>query len=118
MSPNASGAAPRVLALGAAGADGLAGRVAGGGLIIAFEADRRRADRARERFARAGVGDRAHVMVGDPVLLLSKVAGPFDVIVLEAGFAGSARVANRLASLLAPGGEVVTRQVSDERPTE
>jgi predicted O-methyltransferase YrrM len=109
MSPNTSDARPRVLALGVTGADDLAGRVAGSGMMIAIEADRRRADRARERFALAGVGERAHVMIGDPVLLLSKVAGPFDVIVVEAGLSGDPRVATRLASLLAPGGEVVTQ---------
>src|SRR3979490_243001 len=39
-----------------------------------------RAREARENFARAGLSDRASVIVGDAQLKIAKVAGPFDLI--------------------------------------
>jgi predicted O-methyltransferase YrrM len=107
MAPSAGDGASRLLAIGVGDADDLARRLGARGMLIAFEGDPRRAELARESFARAGVGDRAHVMVGDPALLLSKVAGPFDVIVVDGD--ARPRLAGRLAPLLRQGGVVVTR---------
>ena len=73
-----------------------------GGLLICLDGDRQAAARATEAFARAGVGGRAHVMIGDPALFLRKVAGPFDLILTTGDHA--ARLGDALRQKLAPGG--------------
>ena len=50
------------------------------GMLITMEVDEPRAKTARDNFARAGVGDRVHVVVGDAARMLHKIAGPFDLI--------------------------------------
>src|SRR5258708_30847350 len=50
------------------------------GMLLTMEIDAKRAQEARENFARAGLSDRVSVMVGDSQKLVSKVAGPFDLI--------------------------------------
>ena len=107
-------AATRILEIGTAiGYSGiwLAGALPPGGMLLTMEMDAGRASEARANFARAGVADRAHVMVGDAVLLLAKVAGPFDVIFQDGAKRLYTPMLDRLAALLRPGGLLVTDNV-------
>jgi predicted O-methyltransferase YrrM len=82
----------------------LTGGLPPGGSLFTIEIDPGRARAARENFARAGLQDRANVMIGDAERLVAKVAGPFDLILQDAGNALSTPTLNRLVSLLRPGG--------------
>lgn len=79
-----------------------------GGLLITVEIDPARARAATANFARAGVGDRASVMVGDARRLVAKVAGPFDLIFNDGDKRQHQALHERLVSLLRPGGLLVT----------
>jgi predicted O-methyltransferase YrrM len=99
--------ARRILVVGAS--DGgwvldLARGVPPDGLVICIDGDRAAAARATSAFAREGLRDRAHVILGDPALAIRKVAGPFDLIAL----AGCDQLAGRVRGLLAPGGRILT----------
>ena len=84
----------------------LARGLAPGDLLICIDGDRAAAARAAEAFAREGLKDRANVMVGDPALFIRKVAGPFDLILIQVEEATAARIEPHLERLLAPGGRV------------
>ncbi len=106
--------ASRILEIGTAiGYSGvwLAGALPPGGLLITMERDPDRARIARENFARAGLADRATVMVGDAARLMAKVAGPFDLIFQDGDKAQYSPMLDRLAGLLRPGGLLVTDNV-------
>lgn len=111
MSPT-SGFPRRVLVISGAGGAAPAGLIdraralPPNGLLICIEGSRDAAARATAAIRAAGVGDRAHVMVGDPALFIGKVAGPFDAIVLCVDDDTATRVAPRLERLLAPGGRI------------
>jgi len=89
----------------------LAGALAPGGRLITLERDEARAQEARENFARAGLGDRATVVVGDASLKIAKVAGPFDLIFQDGDKQLYSPMLDRLVSLLRPGGLLVTDNV-------
>jgi len=78
------------------------------GLLISFERDPDRAAMARANLARAGVSDRANVMVGDASRLVWKVAGPFDLVFQDGDKLLYGPLLDRLVSLLRPGGLLVT----------
>jgi predicted O-methyltransferase YrrM len=106
--------ATRILEIGTAiGYSGiwLAGALPPGGMLITMEADPDRAGQARDNFARAGLADRAHVMVGNSSLLLAKVAGPFDLIFQDGDKLLYVPMLDRLVNLLRPGGLLVTDNV-------
>lgn len=79
-----------------------------GGLLVSFEIDPSRARTASANFARAGVGDRANVMVGDARRLVAKVSGPFDLIFNDGDKCQHDALHERLVELLRPGGLLVT----------
>ena len=89
----------------------LAGALPPGGLLITMEAKPDRAKQARDNFARAGLADRANVMVGDSNLLLTKVSGPFDLIFQDGDKHQYSPQLDRLVDLLRPGGLLVTDNV-------
>ena len=89
----------------------LAGALPPGGLLITMEAEPDRARQARDNFARAGLADRANVMVGDSSLLLAKVSGPFDLIFQDGDKHEYSPQLDRLVDLLRPGGLLVTDNV-------
>jgi predicted O-methyltransferase YrrM len=106
--------ATRILEIGTAiGYSGiwLAGALAPGGMLITLEAKPDRAKQARDNFARAGLADRANVMVGDSNLLLAKVSGPFDLIFQDGDKRLYSPMLDRLVDLLRPGGLLVTDNV-------
>jgi predicted O-methyltransferase YrrM len=81
------------------------------GMLFTMESDGERAATAKANFARAGVGDRVSIMVGDAQLKIVKVSGPFDLIFQD----GPKRLYNPLLDplvrLLRPGGLLVTDNV-------
>jgi caffeoyl-CoA O-methyltransferase len=53
------------------------------GRVITLEMDASLAQRARANFARAGLGDRLEVRVGQALDLMAAMSGPFDLIFLD-----------------------------------
>lgn len=82
-----------------------------GGMLITVELDPKRAARAKANFARAGVGERTSVMIGDAAVLLAKVQGPFDLIFQDGDKRQYESLLDRLTALLRPGGLLVTDNV-------
>jgi predicted O-methyltransferase YrrM len=106
--------ATRILEIGTAiGYSGiwLAGALPPGGMLLTMEMDADRASQARANFARAGLADRAHIMVGDAGLMLAKVSGPFDLIFQDGDKQLYLPMLDRLAGLLRPGGLLVTDNI-------
>jgi caffeoyl-CoA O-methyltransferase len=89
----------------------LARALPGDGWLVSVERDPARAQAAAENFARAGVHDRAHVLVGDARRVLSKVSGPFDVIFNDGDKRQHEVVHERLVDLVRPGGVIVTDNI-------
>ena len=81
------------------------------GGLFSIEIDPRRAAMARAHLAAAGLGDRAHVIVGDAARMVHKVAGPFDVIFNAGDRRQHGPLLDRLVTLLRPGGLLVTGNV-------
>jgi predicted O-methyltransferase YrrM len=106
--------ATRILEIGTAtGYSGiwLAGALPPGGMLLTMEVRADRARIARDNFARAGLADRATVIVGDAGLTVAKVSGPFDLIFQDGDKRLYAPMLNRLVDLLRPGGLLVTDNV-------
>src|SRR5947199_735265 len=106
--------ASRILEIGTAiGYSGiwLAGALPPDGMLITLDINEDRAREARENFARAGLADRASVIVGDAKLKLAKVSGPFDLIFQDGDKQLYSPLLDRLVSLLRPGGLLVTDNV-------
>ncbi|MEW5983272.1 MAG: O-methyltransferase [Acidobacteriota bacterium] len=107
-------AARRVLEIGTGygySALNLASGMDDGGLIFTIEFRQARADIAREHFAQAGLADRVTVMIGDARRLVHKVAGPFDLILVDAGKQLLEPLHDRTVALLRPGGVLVTDNI-------
>ena len=81
------------------------------GMLITLEIDALRAARAKANFARAGVGGRTSVMVGDASVLVAKVQGPFDIIFQDGDKRQYGPLLDRLTALLRPGGLLLTDNV-------
>lgn len=81
------------------------------GGLLSIEIDPRRAALARTHLEAAGLGDRAHVIVGDAARMVHKVAGPFDVILNAGDERQCEPLLDRLAALLRPGGVLITGNV-------
>jgi predicted O-methyltransferase YrrM len=81
------------------------------GALLTIECDAGRAEAARRNFDRAGLADRANVMVGDAARMVHKVAGPFDLIFNDGDKAQYEPLLDRLVTLLRPGGLLVTDNV-------
>jgi len=106
--------AKRILEIGTAiGYSGiwLAGALPPNGLLLTLEIDQERAQIARDNFARAGLADRANVIVGDAQRMLAKVSGPFDLIFQDGDKRLYSPLLDRLVELLRPGGLLVTDNV-------
>ncbi|MGB7219948.1 MAG: O-methyltransferase [Vicinamibacterales bacterium] len=106
--------ATRILEIGTAiGYSGiwLAGALPPSGMLLTLEIDPDRARQARENFARAGLADRATVIVGDAERMLAKVAGPFDLIFQDGDKKLYSPLLDRLVALLRPRGLLVTDNV-------
>jgi len=62
----------------------LARGLAEGGRVVTLEVDARYAKIARANLARAGVAERVEVVVGPALETLPRLAGPFDLVFLDA----------------------------------
>jgi predicted O-methyltransferase YrrM len=89
----------------------LAGALPSGGMLMTMEMDSGRAEEARANFARAGLADRVSVIVGDAERMITKVAGPFDLIFQDSDKKLYPRLLDRLVGLLRPGGLLVADNV-------
>jgi caffeoyl-CoA O-methyltransferase len=106
--------AKRILEIGTAvGYSGiwLAGALPKDGMLVTMEMDPDRAREARANFERAGVADRASVVVGDAQRMLAKVSGPFDLVFQDGDKQLYKPLLDRLVALLRPGGLLVTDNV-------
>ncbi len=106
--------ARRVLEIGTANgysALWLARSLPADGGFISIEIDPRRAAMARTHLEDAGLGDRAHVIVGDAARMVHKVAGPFDVILNAGDKQQYGPLLDRLVTLLRPGGVLISGNV-------
>ena len=106
--------AQRILEIGTAiGYSGiwLAGALPKGGMLITMEKDPDRARTARVNFERAGLADRAGVLLGDAQVTIAKVAGPFDLIFQDGSKPLYVTLLDTLVGLLRPGGLLVTDNV-------
>ena len=106
--------ATRILEIGTAiGYSGiwLAGSLPPHGMLLTMEAKPERAQVARDNFARAGLAERASVIVGDAQRMLAKVSGPFDLIFQDGNKPQYLTQLDRLVELLRPGGLLVTDNV-------
>ena len=106
--------ARRVLEIGTANgyaAMWLARSLPDDGGLFSIEIDPRRAAMARAHLEAAGIGDRAHVIVGDPARMVHKVAGPFDVVFDAGDRRQHGALLDRLVTLLRPGGVLITGNV-------
>ena len=106
--------ASRVLEIGTAiGYSGiwLAGALPAGGMLLTMEMNLERARIARANFSRAGLADRANVIVGDAHTMLTKVSGPFDLIFQDGDKGLYVPMLDRLVDLLRPHGLLVTDNV-------
>ena len=86
----------------------LARAIPADGLLISIEREADRAAEARANLARAGLGERVSVMVGEASRLVWKVAGPFDLIFQDGDKHQYEPLLDRLVTLLRPGGLLVT----------
>ena len=89
----------------------LAGALPAGGMLMTMELDPGRAEEARANFARAGLADRVSVIVGDAERMITKIAGPFDLIFQDSDKKLYVRLLDRLVALLRPGGLLVADNV-------
>ena len=106
--------ATRILEIGTAiGYSGiwLARALPSGGTLLTIEMNAERAQEARDNFARAGVADRATVIVGDAARMVAKVAGPFDLIFQDGDKQLYTPLLDRLVAVLRDGGLLVTDNV-------
>lgn len=94
-----------------AGASGLeiAAALPQDGRLITLERDEAAAIKARVAFADAGFDRLVTVMIGDAGRYLHKIAGPFDLILQDSEPSQYVWHHDKLVSLLAPGGLLVTR---------
>lgn len=81
------------------------------GVLFSIGRDPRKAAMARAHLEAAGLGDRAHVIVGEAARMAHKVAGPFDVIFSTGDRRHYGPPLDRLVTLLRPGGMLVTGNV-------
>lgn len=108
--------ATRVLEIGSGtGESGLAIAAAQplDGMLITIERNAEKAATARQAFATAKYGSRVSLVTGDPSRYLHKIAGPFGVILQNGDRAQFAAVHERLISLLARGGTLITHGIGD-----
>ena len=82
------------------------------GTLITLERDAEVAKAARQVIAAAGQANRVSVMIGDAARFLHKIAGPFDLVLLDADPRRYEPLHNRLVSLLNPGGTLITHNPS------
>jgi predicted O-methyltransferase YrrM len=82
------------------------------GRLTTFEIDEARAAKARDNFKRAGVEDRITLVLGDAHEKVSEVAGPVDIVFLDADKDGYLDYLENLLPKLRPGGLVIAHNMN------
>jgi len=106
--------AKRILEIGTLGgysAIWLARGLAPGGRLITLEALEKHAALARENLARAGLGDRVEVRVGPALETLPRLAGPFDLVFIDADKQNNPEYFRWALKLSRPGSLIVVDNV-------
>jgi len=106
--------AKRILEIGTLGgysAIWLARGLAPGGRLITLEALEKHAALARENLARAGLGDRVEVRVGPALDTLPQLAGPFDLVFIDADKQNNPQYFRWALKLSRPGSLIVVDNV-------
>ncbi|HZS69886.1 MAG TPA: O-methyltransferase [Burkholderiales bacterium] len=106
--------AKRILEIGTLGgysAIWLARGLAPGGRLITLEALEKHAALARENLARAGLGDRVEVRVGPALDTLPQLAGPFDLVFIDADKQNNPEYFRWALKLSRPGSLIVVDNV-------
>lgn len=83
-----------------------------GGRLTTYEIDKDRAALARENLKRAGVEDTVTLVLGNAHEKLGSVAGPIDMVFLDADKSGYLDYLNQLLPKLRPGGLVVAHNIN------
>ena len=97
--------------LGGYSAIWLARGLAPGGRLITLEALEKHAALARENLARAGLGDRVEVRVGPALETLPRLAGPFDLVFIDADKQNNPEYFRWALKLSRPGSLIVVDNV-------
>ncbi|OGA14163.1 MAG: hypothetical protein A3H32_17980 [Betaproteobacteria bacterium RIFCSPLOWO2_02_FULL_63_19] len=87
-----------------------------GGRLTTFEYDRGRRDVARANFERAGVLDRASLVLGDAHIEISKLKAPIDLLFIDADKEGYLDYLRQLAPLVRAGGLIVAHNMASPPP--
>lgn len=83
-----------------------------GGRLTTFEIDAGRAAMARQNFKRAGVDDIITLVEGDAHEKVVDVAGPIDMVFIDADKEGYLDYLNKLLPKVRPGGLIVTHNIT------
>jgi caffeoyl-CoA O-methyltransferase len=78
-----------------------------GGRLVTVEIDPNRVREAGRNFERAGLADRIEIIEGDGHQVAERVAGPFDLVFLDADKGNEVSYFNKLFPKLRPGGFLV-----------
>jgi predicted O-methyltransferase YrrM len=89
----------------------LARALPAGGRLVTLEADPERAETARANLARAGLADVIELHVGPALETLPELAGPFDLIFLDADKRGNPEYLRWALELSQPGSLIVADNV-------
>jgi predicted O-methyltransferase YrrM len=86
-----------------------------GGQLTTFEIDNGRAQTAREHFRQAGVDGQITVVVGDAHEKVKTVAGPIDLVFIDADKDGYPDYLDQLEPRVRPGGLILAHNVESSR---
>lgn len=89
-----------------------------GGRLTTFEIDARRAAMARENFKKAGVDDIVTLVEGDAHEKIAQVAGPVDMVFIDADKEGYTDYLTQLLPKVRPGGLVVAHNITPRMAEE
>lgn len=83
-----------------------------GGKLTTFEIDVRRAAMARENFKKAGVDDIVTLVEGDAHEKVAEIAGPVDIVFIDADKEGYTDYLTKLLPKVRPGGLIVAHNIT------
>ncbi|MFA6603214.1 MAG: class I SAM-dependent methyltransferase [Patescibacteria group bacterium] len=90
----------------------IANRLSPGCRVIGLEISNELADRAEENIRRAEVADRASIIRGDARVGLKQIAGPIDLVLLDAQKSQYLGCLKKLESRLSPGAVIIANGTS------
>jgi predicted O-methyltransferase YrrM len=87
-----------------------------GGQLTTYEIDRGRYDVARENFARAGLAHAVVGVLGDAHVEVTRIAGPLDLVFIDADKEGYVDYLAKLAPKVRAGGLIVAHNMASPPP--